>query len=1148
MRACVLSFIFSGLTLLPFSIVAQITGATSVSVGQTVQYRMGGTRLVLEGCPYWSLSGNGTIVNEDARTATINWTAAGTSIIWFSDDCAGIFSSLSVTILGPACAAATPNTTFSYSANTCGTKTVTYPSVPPSGETWYWQDNTLGTSTANSSSSYQINTSGTYYLRSYANCGTWSSALATTFVTFNPIPSPVASFSGGSVCGTGIVNLTASPGANANSVKWYETNGTFRFTGLSYQTPSIAATTTYYARSINTSTGCESAAPGSPVVATVNGTPPPPNPANSPASRCGPGSLTLTAYPPYGQLLWYTTTTGGSPLGSPTSSSIFVTPTISSTTTYYAEHIYGGCASATRLAVTATINPIPTTPVATGTTVCYGKAVTLTATPGSNGNTVRWYNQSSGGSLLQTGISFTTPQLTGNATYFLSSLNTSTNCESSPRMQVNVPVDQSTNNQNYIKVEDLLVSGFSTPLSLDNATVTQKKTSYQYFDGLGRLIQSIGVNDSPTLKNTISPVAYDQFGRTPLNYLPYTVTQECIDLRTSWAVEQAGFYNPTNGLYNNLIKTDYAPFSATVFEASPLNRILQQGAPGSAWQPDPVNPNAPTNKAVKTDYLVNVDGTAVGQERIAIFNVVSNLPTTNSFYASGTLYVNVTRDEENRQVRTYVDKEGRTILKKVQYVESAVAINDDTHWALTYYVYDDIDNLRFVLPPEFCARLTNFNAASPTAKQSLLNAWAFQYLYDMRQRMLSKQVPGASATEMVYDKYNRLVLTRDGNQRNANKWLFTKYDQLNRPILIGEYSSTNDRTAMETAVNTFYTSNPTSRFESTAESAIGYTTTATFPNTITSNDLLTITYYDNYSFISNLSLGTAYNFALPTGFSGAYNQQVRNLTTGSKIKIVGSANWLVAVSYYDDRYRLLQTIADDHKGNKNRVTNAYYGITNWVTKSLQAHGSLFTRLTETDYDHRGRVLRTFSTLDGGTRTLLAANTYNELGQLVEKNLHSTDPAQTVFLQSNDYRYNIRGWMTHINNSQLTNDGTFNNDANDLFGMQLLYNEAAETVNGTATQPQFNGNIAATKWKMNNLIDASVEKIYNYTYDPLNRLKSAGYATGTTGAWTTNGGNFDEQLAYDKNGNITSLNRYALFGGTKQLIDQLAYEYKGGGSN
>ena len=81
MRACVLSFIFSGLTLLPFSIVAQITGATSVSVGQTVQYRMGGTRLVLEGCPYWSLSGNGTIVNEDARTATINWTAAGTSII-----------------------------------------------------------------------------------------------------------------------------------------------------------------------------------------------------------------------------------------------------------------------------------------------------------------------------------------------------------------------------------------------------------------------------------------------------------------------------------------------------------------------------------------------------------------------------------------------------------------------------------------------------------------------------------------------------------------------------------------------------------------------------------------------------------------------------------------------------------------------------------------------------------------------------------------------------------------------------------------------------------------------------------------------------------------------------------------------------------
>ncbi len=72
--------------------------------------------------------------------------------------------------------------------------------------------------------------------------------------------------------------------------------------------------------------------------------------------------------------------------------------------------------------------------------------------------------------------------------------------------------------------------------------------------------------------------------------------------------------------------------------------------------------------------------------------------------------------------------------------------------------------------------------------------------------------------------------------------------------------------------------------------------------------------------------------------------------------------------------------------------------------------------------------------------LLASYNYNELGQVVEKNLHSTDQGAT-FLQSLDYRYNIRGWITSINNSQLSNDnGVTNNDTGDLFGLNLIYNQ------------------------------------------------------------------------------------------------------------
>ncbi|MBE2246481.1 MAG: hypothetical protein IAE67_04435, partial [Candidatus Competibacteraceae bacterium] len=71
----------------------------------------------------------------------------------------------------------------------------------------------------------------------------------------------------------------------------------------------------------------------------------------TPGSRCGTGTVTLGATGSAGTLSWYATPTGGSALGTGTS---FVTPSISSTTTYYVEAVSGSCTSS-RTAVTATI-------------------------------------------------------------------------------------------------------------------------------------------------------------------------------------------------------------------------------------------------------------------------------------------------------------------------------------------------------------------------------------------------------------------------------------------------------------------------------------------------------------------------------------------------------------------------------------------------------------------------------------------------------------------------------------------------------------------------------------------------------------------------------------------------------------------------
>ena len=74
---------------------------------------------------------------------------------------------------------------------------------------------------------------------------------------------------------------------------------------------------------------------------------------------------------------------------------------------------------------------------------------------------------------------------------------------------------------------------------------------------------------------------------------------------------------------------------------------------------------------------------------------------------------------------------------------------------------------------------------------------------------------------------------------------------------------------------------------------------------------------------------------------------------------------------------------------------------------------------------------------GLSEILLVLNKYNEAGQLIDRKLHSTVAAGTDAKQSVDYRYNIRGRMTSINNSELASNTT-NGDTNDLFGMELAY--------------------------------------------------------------------------------------------------------------
>ncbi|HLP96411.1 MAG TPA: DUF4329 domain-containing protein [Saprospiraceae bacterium] len=178
--------------------------------------------------------------------------------------------------------------------------------------------------------------------------------------------------------------------------------------------------------------------------------------------------------------------------------------------------------------------------------------------------------------------------------------------------------------------------------------------------------------------------------------------------------------------------------------------------------------------------------------------------------------------------------------------------------------------------------------------------------------------------------------------------------------------------------------------------------------------------------------------------------------------------------------------------------------------------------------------------------MTAAPVYDELNRLADKRLHASNydgitpvalGASFNYLQSLDYTYNIRGWLTGINNpaSCALQGG---DQLADLFNMGLDYES---TANGATAQ--FNGNIAAMQWRTNVNGSCLTRQQYRFTYDYANRLLTANHFTHNGTAWVNTNNYSESNIAYDLNGNIKTYTRRGLTApATFGIIDQLTYTY------
>ncbi|PWS29300.1 sugar-binding protein [Pedobacter yonginense] len=619
-------------------------------------------------------------------------------------------------------------------------------------------------------------------------------------------------------------------------------------------------------------------------------------------------------------------------------------------------------------------------------------------------------------------------------------------------------------NQNYIMSRVFKTAGVNSG-NIDNArSACEEMRTIAYFDGLGRPIQTISVQASPTGKDIIQPMAYDALGRERFKYLPYTEAGNNGAYRAdALSIGQPAFYTSTG----DAVKTP-KPFSETVFEASPLNRVLQQGAPGIIWQP---SVGVDTGHVVRTDYGTNATG------EVRLWTVGTNgASSLNAFYQPGKLYKTVSKDENWKTAdgkagttEEFKDFEGRVVLKRTW--------ETGTKSLSTYYVYDDLGNLDYVLPPAVNENgIAGYaNLASFIETDEAFLRYIYGYHYDGRKRLIEKKIPGKGWEYMVYNKLDQVVLTQDANQQTKGQWLFTKYDALGRTVYSGIYNSPDTRNNLQTSVN-----GQGVLWESRDNgTTIGYTNSA-FPQTATSNQ--TISYYDDYAFPGNTLGGAAAG-----QMDGA---RIKGLPTGTKITTLGTGTMLLTTFYYDEEGRTVQTRAENHLGGRD-ITDNTYNFAGELTASLRTHtqtlnGAETKIANRYEYDHAGRKLATMESINGQDEVTLSKLDYNELGQLKGKNLHGTDG--TTFMQNTGFAYNERGWMKGSTSKE--------------FSMELRY------ANGTL--PQYNGNIVDQKWGLG----AVLPNTYTYTYDGLNRLKK-GISTGIV---------MSEELTYDVMGNINTLNR------------------------
>ncbi|MDH5035831.1 DUF6443 domain-containing protein [Chryseobacterium cucumeris] len=640
-----------------------------------------------------------------------------------------------------------------------------------------------------------------------------------------------------------------------------------------------------------------------------------------------------------------------------------------------------------------------------------------------------------------------------------------------------------------------------------NNDCTKTSENVQYFDSWGRPVQGVAIKASPLGNDVVSHIEYDTYGRQVKDYLPVPQT----------GTQNGAFYASPLANASSLYGNEKI-YSEKLVENSPLERIQQQVPLGNAW----------SNKPILFSYDANKDGevTKYTVTTTWVEGRTNSILSNNGNYAVNTLAKNMVTDEDGNVTIEFTNKQGQMILARKML--------SATEKADTYYVYNEFNQLAYTLPP--------LASVSGAVSASTLDNLCYQYRYDGWNRLVEKKLPGKGWEYLVYNKADQVILAQDAALKGKGQWLFTKYDQFGRIVYTGITNNTASRVTIQNSanINTVLYETRTATAGLTLNGMAVYYTKLATPTAV--SQVLSVNYYDTYP---------AETPAAPTQLMGqdilsqdAQSSVIstKTMPTAAYVRNIEDNGWTKNYIWYDTKGRAVGSHTINHLGGYTK-TESEIDFAGLIKQTKAYHkrlaGDPEKTITQSyEYDSQGRLLVHKHQIDNNTVEILSQNTYNELSQLLNKKVGGTQMSQP--LQTIDYQYNIRGWMTQINDPA--------NLGNDLFGYKMNYNqvEGLETPNpdypNLKVKPRFNGNIAEVSWKTLTEENEPLKR-YSYSYDALNRLSAGFYQK----AGKETAKEYFESMEYDLNGNITRLKRsgeLAIGNTTALAIDNLKYDYTG----